>query len=237
MFVARLEDILEIYARPYDPKVVYLTIDEKGKELRREGRAGLPMQPGEVERYDYEYVRGGSCNLFVAYNIHTGQRQVFVTERRRAEDWGEFLSKLALEHYPEAERLVIVCDNLNIHNTAGLYQVYEPALARAIASRLEFHYTPTHASWLNMTEIELSVLEKQCLGRRMGHIEEVRREVAAWEGRRNQQAARIKWQFDLPQARLKLAKAYPVPLKGGEAAGLTAASPLVRAAGELAQTG
>lgn len=233
-----MEDVLEIYARPSDPKVVYLTIDELGKELRREVRSGQPMRPGEVERYDYEYARAGSCNLFVAYNIHTAQRHVFVTARRRAEDWAAFLSKLAQQVYEEAERIVIVCDNLNIHNTAGLYQLYAPAVARAIAARWEFHYTPTHASWLNMTEIELSVLQEQCLKRRLGSIEEVRQQVAAWEERRNQQAARIKWQFDLVQARRKLAKAYPVPLLKAEAgAGGPDPKLAIGAADELAQTG
>lgn len=211
-----MKDILEIYAKPYDPKMVYLALDEKGKELQKAKREPSPGQPGQVERYDSEYERMGSCNLFVAYNIHTAQCHIVVTARRRAEEWAEFLSKLALEVYHTPERIVMVCDNLNIHNSAGLYETYQAEVARSIVRRLEFHYTPTHASWLNMAEIELSALERQCLGRRLATLAQVTQEVAVWEGERTAKTARTEWQFTVTTARQNLGRAYPNPLSASE---------------------
>lgn len=207
-----MEEVLDLYAQAPQKGVVYLAVDEKGKELQSEIRQALPLEAGKPRRYDYSYQREGSCNLFVAYNWQSGQRHVQVTQRRRGEDWAEFLHFLAIECYPDAEKIVIVCDNLNIHDTASLYECYPAALARQIASRLEFHYTPVHASWLNMAEIELSVLERQCLARRFAELAQVEREVKAWEAERNRLGAKICWQFTKEKAREKLKSAYPQPL-------------------------
>jgi hypothetical protein len=204
-----MEDILDLYQATPAADTVYLAIDEKGKELQKEVRETVPMQEGQVKRYDSEYQRQGSCNLFVAYNWHTHQRHILVSERRRGEDWGQFLGYLAEQVYPSAKRIVVVCDNLNIHDTASLYEVYEAERARAIAKRIEFHYTPVHASWLNMAEIELSALERQCLGRRLGEVAEVAKQAAAYEQARNAKGIGIKWQFSTEQARVKLGRAYP----------------------------
>lgn len=202
-----------MYAQPAEPKVVYLAIDEKGKELQKEVRPPQPGIPGEVQRYDSEYARAGSCNLFVAYNWQSHQRHVQVTERRRGEDWAAFLYELAMVYYPQADRIVVVCDNLNIHDTASLYELYGAELARQIAKRFEFHYTPKHASWLNMAEIELSVLETECLARRLGSVAQVESEVAAWVVGRNRKEAGIDWQFTKEQAREKFKRTYPLPPK------------------------
>lgn len=211
-----MEEVLDLYAQAPQKGVVYLAVDEKGKELQSEIRQALPQEPGKPLRYDYSYQREGSCNLFVAYNWQSGQRHLQVTQRRRGEDWAAFLHYLATECYPEAEKLVLVCDNLNIHDSASLYECYPAQLARQIAGRLEFHYTPVHASWLNMAEIELSVLERQCLHRRFASLELVAREVAAWEAERNRVGAKISWQFTKEIAREKLKPAYPQPLFSAE---------------------
>lgn len=204
-----MEDVLEVYHRPYDPSRPVVCLDEQPKALRGTPRAGLPVRPGRAARQDYEYERHGSCNLFLCLEPLAGKRQVSVTERRTALDFANQLRLLSDELYREAEKIVLVLDNLNTHTAASLYARFAPAEARRLASRFEWHYTPEHGSWLNMAECELSALSRQCLARRMPSIEEVRREVAAWQGRREQAKATIRWQFTTADARIKLRRLYP----------------------------
>lgn len=167
------------------------------------------MKEGQPAREDYEYIHNGSCNLFVLYEVHTGYRHVKATRQRTAKDIAYFLKWLVDERYPEAEVVRVVCDNLPGHGKNCLYQTFEASQARRIAGKLEFHFTPKHASWLNMVEIEIGVLARQCLDRRMAEVEDVAKEVAAWEAKRNKQGIKIKWQFGCEQARVKLAHLYP----------------------------
>ena len=204
-----MEDVLELYAQDYEAKRPLVCIDEKGKELQAEVRPSLEMQPGQPRRVDYEYRREGSCNIFVAYGVKQGWRKAWVTERRQALDMAAVFKELVDEIYPEAEVVRVVCDNLNIHGPGSLYERYEASEARRIARKLEFHYTPTHASWLNMVEIELGILDKQCLKGRKASVEEVRQAVEAWEGQRNAAQASIKWQFSCESARTKFQRFYP----------------------------
>jgi transposase len=179
-FVCAMEDVLEVYQRPHDPKRPVICIDETCKQLVSETRTPIPAEPGQPERIDYEYERQGTANVFMATEPLTGTRWTKVTERRTAVDFAQFIKNLD-RWYPAAEKLVLVMDNLNTHKLASLYEAFEPAEARRLAERLEIHYTPKHGSWLNMAEIELSVLGRQCLDRRIGSIEELRKEVAAWQ--------------------------------------------------------
>ena len=204
-----MEDVLKLYASEYDPSQPVVCIDEKGKELRGTPKGELAMAQGQTRRIDYEYQREGSCNLFVAYQPHKGYRKVWVTGRRQAVDWARMLKSLVDEVYPQASKIRVVCDNLNIHNTASLYVTYSPEEASRIADKLEFHYTPTHASWLNMVEIELGVLDHQALGGRFESMAKVAMQVRAWEERRNQAGAKIKWQFTCEKARVKFQRFYP----------------------------
>lgn len=205
-----MEEVLELYEEPVDPRRPVVCLDEKGKELRQTPRGELAMAPGEAKRVDYEYKRQGSCNLFVAYQVQSGYRQVWVSARRQAEDIAPVFKALVDELYPQAEVIRLVCDNLNIHNASSLYTLYPPEEARRIARKLEFHYTPTHASWLNMVEIELAVLEKQLLSGRFESMQKVAEEVAVWQERRNAAKASIQWQFTNPKARAKLKRFYPL---------------------------
>ncbi len=205
-----MEDVLEVYQRPYDAKRPVVCLDEQSKTLHDTLRGTLPMQPGQAKRQDYEYARQGVCNLFLALEPLRGWRSVQVTERRTAVDFAEQLRWLADVAYPEAEKIVLVTDNLNTHTTASLYERFAPAEARRLAGKIEWHYTPEHGSWLNMAECELSVLNRQCLSRRIPDREKLEDEVTAWESERNQLEVRVDWQFTAEDARIKLKRLYPV---------------------------
>jgi hypothetical protein len=204
-----MEDVLEVYHRPYDERRPLVCLDELPVQLVGETRVSLPLRPGAPARYDYEYVRNGTANLFLVFEPLLGWRAARVTERRTAKDLAEVLRWLAEDVHPDARRLVLVTDNLNTHGPGCLYEAFEPGRARGIAERLEWHYTPRHGSWLNMAEIELAALGKQCLGRRIGSAEELRREVAAWQEERNERQVGVNWQFTTAKARIKLRRLYP----------------------------
>jgi transposase len=211
-FVARMEAMLALYHRPYDPQRPLICLDEKSKELHGEIGEPLPTQPGKPARQDYEYVRNGTANLFLWFEPLAGRRQGKVTERRTKQDWAQMVRELVDVHYPEAETIVLAMDNLNTHTLGALYETFEPAEARRIAAKLEIHYTPKHGSWLNMAEIELSILGRQCLNRRIPDRETLQREVAAWEAERNERAAKMEWRFTATDARIKLKHLYPTLL-------------------------
>lgn len=205
-----MEDVLDVYQRPYDPKRPVVCLDEASKELRDTPRGTLPLESGEPVRQDYEYERHGVGNLFLAIEPLRGWRKVRVTDRRTAQDFAEQLRLLVDEDYPDADRIVLVVDNLNTHGPACLYQRFEPAEARRIAAELEWHYTPEHGSWLNIAECELSVLANQCLDQRIPDKGALIREVQAWEDRRNAARVKVDWQFTTADARIKLKRLYPV---------------------------
>lgn len=209
-FVAKMEDVLEVYHRPYDPRYPQVCMDELCKQLIRETRRPLPIEPGQPVRYDYEYERVGVCNLFMFFEPLSGRRYVRVSERRTKQDWARAIRDLVVWHYPQAEKIVLVLDNLNIHVASALYETFEPEEARRILEKLEIHYTPKHGSWLNMAEIELSVLSRQCLDRRLDDLQYLKREVANWQYGRNKMKARVEWRFTTQDARIKLARLYPV---------------------------
>jgi hypothetical protein len=208
-FVWRMEDVLDVYTRPYDPRYPQVCMDEASKQLLRDTRAPLPAAPGQVQRVDYEYAREGVVNLFLFCEPLRGQRWVTVTGQRTKVDWAWQIKELVDVRYPAAERIVLVLDNLNTHGPASLYEVFPPAEAKRLADKLEIHYTPTHGSWLNMAEIELSVLSRQCLDRRVPDAPTLMEEVAAWEARRNAGSSPIEWRFTTEDARIKLKKLYP----------------------------
>jgi hypothetical protein len=205
-----MEDVLDVYHRPYDEKRPLIALDEASKQLIGETVQPLPAEPGQPERFDYEYVRNGTANLFMISEPLLGWRAVQVTERRTAKDFAEIVRWLAEDVHPDAEKLVLVMDNLNTHKLASLYETFPPDQARRIAERLEIHHTPKHGSWLNVAEIELSVLSRQCLDRRIESMEKLRGEVAAWEETRNEKQVEIRWQFTTADARVKLRRLYPV---------------------------
>ena len=204
-----MEDVLEVYAEPYDPARPQVNFDETTKQLIQETRQPLPAQPGQPQRYDYEYARNGTRNLFLFVEPQAGRRHVHVTEQRTKVDFAHEMQWLVDEGYPEATVIRVVLDNLNTHKMASLYEAFEPAEARRIARKLAFHYTPKHGSWLNMAEIELSVLQHQCLDRRIPDEAMLQREIAAWEAQRNAEQATINWRFSVTDARKKLARLYP----------------------------
>jgi hypothetical protein len=204
-----MEDVLEVYHRPYDEKRPLVCLDEASKQLVGEAVLPIPAEPGQPQRFDYEYVRNGTANLFMVSEPLLGWRAVQVTQRRTARDYAEVLRWLAEDVHPDAEAIVLVQDNLNTHTLASLYEAFEPEQARRIAERFEVHYTPKHGSWLNVAEIELSVLARQCLDRRIGSAEELEREVAAWEEERNERAVEVRWRFTTADARIKLHRLYP----------------------------
>jgi DDE superfamily endonuclease len=208
-FVCAMEDVLDVYHRPYDPRRPQVCVDEGTKQLVGEVATPVPARPGQVERFDYEYVRNGTANLFVATQPLLGWRAVQVTERRTAKDWAAFIRWLVEDVFPEAEKVVLVMDNLNTHKLASLYEAFPPDVARRLAERLEVHHTPKHGSWLNMAEIELSALAGQCLDRRLADLAALRREVAAWEAERNEREVEVNWQFTTADARIKLRQLYP----------------------------
>jgi len=204
-----MEEVLDLYAEPPDPKRPRVCFDEVPYQLVGETRAPLPAAPGQPARYDYEYQRNGTANLFVAVQPEAGWRHVDVTDRRTKPDFAHQMRALVDEHFPDADVVRIVLDNLNTHTPAALYETFPPEEARRIVSKLEFHYTPTHGSWLNMAEIENGVLSRQCLERRLPDAATLRHEVAAWQARRNAARATIDWRFTTPDARTKLARLYP----------------------------
>jgi DDE superfamily endonuclease len=208
-FVAAMEDILEVYHRPYDAARPLVCMDECSKQLIGEVRAPLPPKPGQVAKEDSEYERRGTANVFMAVEPLAGQRTTQVTERRTRIDWASFVQMLLTTVYPLAEKVVLVMDNLNTHAFASLYEAFVPDVARALAARVEIHYTPKHGSWLNMAETELSVLSRQCLDRRIDDRELMAREIAAWQANRNANNSRINWQFTTSDARIKLKRLYP----------------------------
>jgi transposase len=208
-YVARMEDVLDLYAEAPDPKRPVVCFDESPVQLIGEVRQPIPAMPDQLERYDYEYRRNGTVNLFVVLDVHRPWRKVKVTERRAAEDYAQCMRELVDVHYPDANTIRVVQDNLSTHTGGALYQAFPPAEARRILRRLQFHYTPKHASWLNMVEIEIGVLRGQCLDRRIDDPKSLRREIAAWQRQRNAARARIKWMFTTDKARAKMGYAYP----------------------------
>ena len=204
-----MEDVLEVYHRPYDAQRPLVCMDECSKQLIGEVREPLPPKPGHVAKQDSEYERLGTANVFMAVEPLVGKRTTQVTERRTRVDWARFVQMLLLTVYPTVEKVVLVMDNLNTHGIASLYEAFAPEIARALAARLEIHYTPKHGSWLNMAETELSVLARQCLDRRIDDRDLMAREIAAWETARNNAEARINWRFTTADARIKLKRLYP----------------------------
>ena len=204
-----MEDVLDVYALPYDPQRPVVCFDESPYQLIGEKRLPIPAEPGQPVRYDYEYQRNGTCNLFMVIQPLRHWRHVDVTERRTKLDMAYQLRDLADVHFPEAEKIVIVMDHLNTHTLVVLYEAFPAAEARRIAQRFEIHYTPKHGSWLNMAEIEIGVVTGQCLDRRLPDMATVRLEVAAWESRRNAERATITWRFTTNQAREKMKRVYP----------------------------
>ena len=209
-FAAQMEDVLDVYERPYDEKRPLVCLDESSKQLIGETILPIPAEPGQPERFDHEYVRNGVMNLFMVTMPLLGWREVRVTDRRTMVDFAEVLRWLVEDIHDEAEKVVLVMDNLNTHRIASLDEAFEPQRARRIAEKLEIHHTPKHGSWLNMAEIELSVLARQCLDRRIETKEDLERFVAAWEEVRNERGDGIKWRFTTADARIKLRRLYPV---------------------------
>jgi len=209
--VARMEDVLEVYHRPYRESEPVVCLDEVPKQLVSEVRIPLPPRPGTQARHDYEYKREGVANLFMIFEPLLGWRHVRVTERRTAVDFAEVLRWVVEDLHPDAERVVLVTDNLNIHGPGSLYEAFAPDRARRIVEKLEWHYTPKHGSWLNVAECELAALSAQCLNRRIGSMARLRQEVAAWEEERNAQQVGVDWRFTTADARIKLRRLYPAP--------------------------
>lgn len=203
-----MEQVLDTYKRPYDPLRPVVCMDESPRQLIRETRLPLPARGGAAARHDYEYERCGVCNVFMAVEPLAGKRITRITQRRTKTEWASFLEEIA-SHYAAAQKIILVTDNLNTHTPGALYETFAPQMAKGLWNRFEFVYTPKHGSWLNMAEIELNVLIKQCLDRRINTIGEMRAEAAAWENRRNNMKATINWQFTCGDARIKLRRLYP----------------------------
>jgi transposase len=210
-FVARMEDVLDLYAEPPDAKRPVVCFDESPTQLIGEVRHPIPAKPGQLERYDCEYKRNGTANLFIFLDVHRPWRKVKVTDSRAAVDFAACMRDLTDVHFPKANRIRVVLDNLSTHSAGALYQAFPADEARRVLRRLEFHYVPKHASWLNMVEIEIGVLRSQCLDRRIATKKQLASEIAAWERQRNDQAARIKWMFTTHKARAKMGRVYPKP--------------------------
>lgn len=207
-FAAGMEKVLDIYRRPYDPNRPVVCMDETPRQLIGEARTPVPPAPGRPARQDYEYRRCGTCTVFMATEPLAGWRLTKVTERRTKTDWARFLHDIA-GHYPDAARITLVMDNLNTHRPGALYETFEPARAKALWDRFEFVFTPKHGSWLNVAEVELNVMIRQCLNRRIDSIDTVRAEVAAWQASRDRIQAKVNWQFTIDDARVKLKRLYP----------------------------
>ena len=204
-----MEDVLEVYTRPYDERFPQICMDESGKQLTVDKLEGLPMQPGRPERYDYSYEQGPMLNLFLACEPLAGKRVVKVTEQKTSKDWALFMQEIIDVHSPNAEKIVLVMDNLATHSPAAFYHAFPPGEARRLAAKLEIHHTPLHGSWLDMAEIEFAALARQCLSRRIATQEELEREVHAWQRSRNEEAPTINWRFTTADARIKLKRLYP----------------------------
>ena len=225
-----MEEVLEVYTLPEDPACPLVCMDEASTQLIGETRLPLPARPGDLERYDYEYARNGVANLFMFFAPLAGWRHVAVTDRHTRVDWAHAIRDLVDVHFPDAPTVRVVLDNLNTHVAGSLYTAFAPAEARRILGRLELHHTPRHGSWLNMAEIELSVLSRQCLDRRIPDKETLARAVAAWEARRNDRRATMDWRFTTADARIKLRHLYPVthlpedavPMPGTDVASIAA---------------
>jgi len=208
-FVFHMEDVLAVYHRPYDPKHPVVCVDETFKQLIGETREPLPPRPGLVERVDHVYTRNGVASLFLVCEPLLGWRHVAVTDHRRRVDWAHFIRSLLEGRYREAEKLVLIMDQLNTHSPASLYAAFPPDEAKRLADRIEIHHTPKHGSWLNIAEIELSALGRQCLTRRIARQDTLKCKIAAWEHRRNACTTRVQWQFTTKDARIKLRSLYP----------------------------
>lgn len=208
-FVAKMEDVLAVYRRPYDPGRPVVCMDEMSRQLLKQVRQPQQMRPGMAYRYDHHYERNGTVNLFTFFEPLASWRTVMTRERRTRQDWAECVRRLLDEHYPEAEQVVLVMDNLNTHEIASLYKAFAPAEARRLAARLEVHYTPEHGSWLNMAEVEQSVLARQCLSRRVPDRETMATVTTAWYEGRNAEGGTVDWQFTAEDARIKLKRLYP----------------------------
>ena len=207
-FAAAMERVLDVYRRPYDAAFPVVCMDETPRQLISETRAPMPTAPGRPAREDYEYRRCGTCNVFMATEPLAGRRMTKVTARRTKTDWAFFLNDIAAR-YPDAKRITLVMDNLNTHRPGALYEAFEPEPAKAVWDRFEFVFTPKHGSWLNVAEIELNVMIRQCLNRRINSIDVLRREVAAWQASRDRIQAKVNWQFTTEDARVKLKRLYP----------------------------
>ena len=208
-FVCKMEDVLDVYKRPYDIKRPMVCMDETSKQLVGEVRKPIAVVPGKPAKYDNEYIRNGVANIFMFCEPLAGKRHVIVTDRRTKMDWSLCVRELVDKVYPNAERIVLVHDNLNTHKLSSLYDAFHPKVAKRIADRLEIHYTPKHGSWLNMAEIELSIISRQCLNQRIGNKEKLTSEISSWEKEKNQTNSKIDWQFTTKDARIKLRKLYP----------------------------
>ena len=204
-----MEDVLRVYTRPYDPRFPQLCMDEISKQLLKDKCPGLPPRSGEVEKYDYEYEREGVRNVFLVCEPLAGKRYAKVTTRRTQADWAEFMREVIDMHYPKAEKIVLVMDNLNTHSPASFYQAFPPEEAARLCEKLEIHYTPTHGSWLNMAEIELSVLAGHPLNQRIGTQAQLEQEVKVWQEARNARAVTVDWRFTTADSRIKLKRLYP----------------------------
>lgn len=208
-FVCNMERVLDIYKKPYSKDFPVICMDESPKQLIEESKSSIAMQPGYEKREDYEYVRHGVVNIFMVNEPLKGKRMVEVTATKTKKDWALFMERIANEMYPDAEKIILVMDNFKTHNPSAFYETFEPQKAKQLRDRFEFVYTPKHGSWLNMAEIELHVLNHQCLNRHISSMEKVKQEVAAWQRSRNNKGNKINWQFTTDNARIKLKKLYP----------------------------
>jgi hypothetical protein len=209
-FVCKMEDVLDVYKRPYNELRPVVCMDESSKQLTKEIRKPMVVAPGRAERYDSEYERNGTCNIFIDVEPLTGKRHTQVTKRRTKVDWAEYIKELVEVRYAGVEKVILIMDNLNTHGGSSLYEAFEPEKAKSILDKLEIHYTPKHGSWLNIAEIEFSHLSRQCLDRRIADVDILKREIKAWNEQRNQSVAKIDWQFTTDDARIKLKRLYPV---------------------------
>lgn len=208
-FVSRMEDILDIYKRPYDNDYPVVCFDESNKQHLKDTREIIKMSKGNAERYDYEYIRNGVSNIFMFFEPLTGWCHVKVTDFRRSIDWAECMRELVEEHYPKAKKITLIEDNLNTHDPSSLYKKFPPKKAKSIWDKIDFHYTPKHGSWLNMAELQFSILFRECLDRRIPDQESLIKEISDWETDRNSKSITIDWQFETKDARIKLKKLYP----------------------------
>lgn len=208
-YVCKMEDVLDVYKRPYNEKYPVICMDETSKQQIKEVRESLPIKPGKALRYDTEYERNGTSNIFLSFEPLKGRRKIKVTEQRKKIDWAYFIKEIVDTDYRDVEKIILVMDNLNTHAGSSLYETFQPEEAKRILNKLEIHYTPKHGSWLNMAELELSHLSRQCLDRRIPDRETLKKEAAAWAEERNKKCIKVNWQFSTEDARIKLKKLYP----------------------------